>query len=152
MVEPEIFALNARIEDRHWWFRARRTILLDLAAQVLPAEGTVLDVGCGTGGNIAAFPETCRRIGVDPSPDAIALAEDIRPGVSFVRGIVPDAVEKELGEADVVLLTDVLEHVEADGALLEGIAQGMKPGGHLIVTVPADAGLWSPHDVQKLLY
>jgi hypothetical protein len=34
MVEPEIFALNARIEDRHWWFRARSTILLDLAASV----------------------------------------------------------------------------------------------------------------------
>jgi SAM-dependent methyltransferase len=118
-----------------------------LAAQVLPAEGTVLDVGCGTGGNIAAFPETCSRIGVDPSPEAIALAEDIRPGVSFVCGIVPDAVEKELGEADVVLLTDVLEHVEDDQALLGDIVRGMKPGGHVVLTVPADPGLWSPHDV-----
>jgi SAM-dependent methyltransferase len=146
-VEPEIFALNARIEDRHWWFRARRTILLDLATPVLPGDGTVLDVGCGTGGNIAAFPDACARIGVDPSLDAVRLAEEIRPGVSFVRGMVPDAVEEELSQADVVLLTDVLEHVEDDAALLAGIVRGMKHGGHLILTVPADPGLWSPHDV-----
>jgi SAM-dependent methyltransferase len=61
--------------------------------------------------------------------------------------MVPEAVEEELGEADVVLLTDVLEHVEADAALLGDIVRGMKPGGHVVLTVPADPGLWSPHDV-----
>jgi SAM-dependent methyltransferase len=108
---------------------------------------TVLDCGCGTGGNICAFPPEHRRIGVDPSPDAIAIARAKCPGVEFVQGMVPDDVAAELAAADLVLLTDVLEHVEGDRELLSGIVGGMKPGAHLLITVPADPGLWSPHDV-----
>ena len=51
-----------------------------------------------------------------------------------------------LGMADLVLLTDVLEHVEKDAELLARIVRGMKPGGHLLLTVPACPLLWSPHD------
>lgn len=146
-MNPEVFELQGRIEEVHWWFAARRRVLLRLASVLLPNSGTVLDCGCGTGGNICAFPPAHRRIGVDPSPDAIVIARTKCAGVEFVQGMVPDDVAAELAAADLVLLTDVVEHVEGDRELLSGIVRGMKPGAHLLITVPADPELWSPHDV-----
>ena len=146
-MNPEVFELQGRIEEEHWWFTARRRVILRLASALLPRPGTILDCGCGTGGNICAFPPEHRRIGVDPSPDAIAIARAKCPGVEFVQGMVPDDVATELATADLVLLTDVLEHVEGDRELLSDIVLGMRPAAHLLITVPADPGLWSPHDV-----
>ena len=146
-MNPEVFELQGRIEEVHWWFTARRRVLLRLGSELMPEAGTVLDCGCGTGGNICAFPPDHRRIGVDPSPDAIAIAKAKCPGVEFVQGMVPGDVAAELATADLVLLTDVLEHVEGDQELLSGIVGGMRPGAHVLITVPADPGLWSPHDV-----
>jgi len=147
-MNPEVFELQGRIEESHWWFTARRRVLLHLASELLPEAGTVLDCGCGTGGNICAFPPAHRRVGVDPSPEAVAIARSKCPDVEFVQGMVPDDVAAELAVADLVLLTDVLEHVEGDRELLSGIVLGMKPGAHLLITVPADPGLWSPHDIS----
>lgn len=144
----EVFELQGRIEEVHWWFRARRHVLLRLGRELLPEPGTILDCGCGTGGNICAFPPVHRRFGVDPSPEAIAIARAKCPGVEFVQGMVPQDASEEIHAADLVLLTDVLEHVEEDGEVLAGLVKGMKPGAHLLLTVPADPGLWSPHDVS----
>lgn len=146
-MNQDVFELQGRIEGEHWWFAARRCIFVHLAAGLLPDSGVILDCGCGTGGNICAFSPQHRRVGVDPSPDAISIAAEKCPDVEFILGRVPDDAVAELATADLVLLTDVLEHVEGDRALLSGIVLGMKPGAHLLITVPADPRLWSPHDV-----
>jgi SAM-dependent methyltransferase len=142
----EIFELQGRIEEVHWWFTARRRVLLRLASRLLPERGTVLDYGCGTGGNICAFPAEHRRIGVDPSQVALSIAAEKCPGVEFIGAGLPGEVAQELREADLVLLTDVLEHVGEDHELLSGVVGSMRPGAHLLLTVPADPGLWSGHD------
>jgi SAM-dependent methyltransferase len=144
----EVFELQGRIEETHWWFTARRRVLLRLASELLPEAGTVLDCGCGTGGNICAFRPDHRRIGVDPSPEAISIARAKCPGVEFICGTVPEDALEVLWAADLVLLTDVLEHVEGDSELLAKLVGGMKPGANLLITVPADPSLWSPHDVS----
>ena len=145
-MEEEIFDLQGKIEGAHWWFTARRHILLELASHLVPDGGTVLDVGCGTGGNISAFSDQYRRVGVDPTPEAIAIARARNPGIEFVCGMAPEDVSDVVSAADLVLLTDVLEHVEEDKALLESLANCMKEGSHFLITVPADPRLWSPHD------
>lgn len=142
----EIFELQGRIEEVHWWFTARRRVLLRLASRLLPEGGTVLDYGCGTGGNICAFSSEHRRIGVDPSKLALSIAAEKCPGVEFIGAGQPVEVAQELREADLVLLTDVLEHADGDHELLSGVVRRMTPGAHLLVTVPADPGLWSRHD------
>jgi SAM-dependent methyltransferase len=147
-MEQEIFDLQDKVEGVHWWFTGRRHVLLALASHLLPESGTVLDVGCGTGGNISAFSDRHRRVGVDPTPNAVALAQERHPKVEFVCGVAPGDVSEIVPTADLVLLTDVLEHVEEDGALLEDLATPMKFGAHLLVTVPADPRLWSPQDVS----
>lgn len=106
----------------------------------------LVDVGCGTGADIAAFPDSFKRHGIDVSPTAIAFARENHPGVVFEIGAVPAAGAEAIGAADLVLLCDVLEHVEDDQTFLLDLVSLMKPGAHLLLTVPADPRLWSPHD------
>ena len=68
------FQLHADIEERHWWFVARRRILRAIVEQLVPPspEATVIDIGCGTGANLASLADHYRCIGIDTSPEAMA--------------------------------------------------------------------------------
>ena len=88
----EQFQLHADIEQRHWWFVGRRRILCRLVAEVLPpiaAKRVIVDVGCGTGGNIAALADRYRCVGIDTSAEAIELARQRFPHVRFIAGRAP---------------------------------------------------------------
>jgi SAM-dependent methyltransferase len=149
-MQSQQFQLHSQIEERHWWFVARRRILRELVQTIAPAEKdrqTVLvDIGCGTGANLSAFADQYRCIGIDTSAEAIELARARFSGITFVCGHAPSDVARWLKRASVVLLTDVLEHVADDRGLLESIASACPPGTQLLLTVPADMQLWSPHD------
>jgi len=149
-MQSEQFQLHAQIEQRHWWFVARRRILRELVRGVSPAAGKrdsiVVDIGCGTGANLAALAGEYRCVGIDTSAEAIELAQRRFPGITFIHGQAPRDVAKWLARASVVLLTDVLEHVEDDRALLAKIVHACPPEAQILVTVPADMRLWSPHD------
>jgi len=148
-VESELFRLHADIEERHWWFVGRRRIIHSLVERLAPRDGSlVADVGCGTGANVAALAHRYRCIGNDTSAEGIALARQRFPSVRFVQGYAPEALGDAAHEADVTLLTDVIEHVPDDFRLLSSLLAPMKPGAHLLVTVPADESLWSGHDVS----
>lgn len=144
----ELHGLHAEVERVHWWFRARRRILEGIARRILgDARATVVDIGCGTGGNIAALASSYSCIGIDPAADAIRLARRRYPGVEFLVGDVPADLPAHSGDADLFMLTDVLEHVDDDSALLAALVERAKPGSHLMITVPANPSLWSHHDV-----
>ncbi len=144
------FELHAEIEDRHWWFVARRQIMQSLIEQVLPPNGksTIVDVGCGTGGNLATLADSYKCVGIDTSEDAITLARKKFPTVKFLQGLAPDDLGETAAEAKLFLLMDVMEHVEDDFALLSNLFAAAAPGAYFLITVPADMALWSPHDVS----
>ena len=148
-MQSEQFQLHAQIEERHWWFVARRRIVRRLIETVLPpsAGHTVIDVGCGTGANIAALADGYRTIGIDTSAEAIDLATKRFPRVEFHHGFAPDDLGDKFAEADLVMLNDVMEHVPDDFQLLSSLLAAAKPGTYFLITVPADMALWSPHDV-----
>jgi SAM-dependent methyltransferase len=148
-MQTEQFQLHAEIEHRHWWFVARRAIVRRLVEAILPAHSghTVVDVGCGTGANIAALADGYRTIGIDASVEAIALAKKRFPQVEFQSGFAPDSISEAYSQADLVMLNDVMEHVADDYQLLESLVRAAKPGCYFLITVPADMALWSPHDV-----
>src|SRR6185295_18262105 len=85
MLDPQ-YELHAEIEDRHWWFVGRRAIVKRLLARVVPpqSDALVLDVGCGTGANIAALSGSYRCVGMDESPRAIELARARHTNVEYV--------------------------------------------------------------------
>jgi len=147
-MHSEQFQLHADIEERHWWFVGRRRIFRRLVAEVLPSspQTTIVDVGCGTGGNIAALADQYRSVGIDTSAEAVELARRRFPRVQFIAGQAPS----ELGElaelARLFLLTDVLEHLDDDYAMFSELLSAASPGSYFLVTVPADESLWSEHD------
>ena len=142
------FQLHADVEDTHWWFAGRRMVMQHLVRQVLPpSKGlTVVDVGCGTGANIASLAGEYDCVGIDPSDDAIEFARSRFPGVRFVCGHVPDDLGEVMCEARLVLLMDVLEHVPDDYEFLSKLMAASAPGTQFLVTVPANPSFWSEHD------
>ncbi len=148
-MDRDLFLTHARVEQTHWWFTGRRAILREVLHRVAPpGRGTpLLDVGCGTGGNAAAFADDYAVLGLDPAPDSIALAKERFPAVQFVQAEGPEAGRDHLAHGGVLLMTDVLEHVADDLDLFRRTVAVVPSGGHLVITVPADPSLWSAHDV-----
>jgi len=136
----------AAIEGEHFWFGPRLALVERLLDRHGPAPGAlVLDLGCGTG----SLLDPLRRRGYRP------LGLDVRPeGLASVRARDPDAwlVQAEAdhlplrdGSVDAVVALDVLEHVD-DRAVLAEVSRVLRPGGLLVVSVPAYPWLWSRRD------
>jgi len=138
------------LEERHFWFRARRRALtpwLRAAAAAAP-PGPWLELGVGGGGNLPLFAQAAPEravLGVDPSPLALQFG---RERLGALAALNADAERLPLGSASVAIATalDVLEHVHDDARALQELARCLAPGGRLIVTVPADPGLFGAHD------
>lgn len=146
----EQFRLHAVIETEHWWFTARRAILVRLVRQLIPEsrDVTIVDVGCGTGANIAALGGMYNCLGIDTSKEAIELAQARFPEITFICGHAPKDLSPMEDSIDAFLLLDVLEHIESDRDFFVDLFGALKPGGHILLTVPASMALWSPHDVN----
>lgn len=147
-MQTEQFQLHAEIEEHHWWFLARRRILRRLVRRILPAssETTIVDVGCGTGANIASFAHDYHSVGVDTSEEAILSARERFPDVEFLVGRAPDDLGALAHRARLFLIMDVLEHVPDDFAMLSELLAAARPESYFLITVPADESLWSKHD------
>ncbi|MEE8248503.1 MAG: methyltransferase domain-containing protein, partial [Alphaproteobacteria bacterium] len=136
----------AEVEARHWWGVGRRRIVDHLIAALgLPADATILDAGCGTGGNLAMLARHGRVLAFELDPEARAIAA-ARSGLTIEPGQLPHALPAAAQRLDLVTLLDVLEHLDDDRAALQGLFERLAPGGRVVVTVPALPALWSRHD------
>lgn len=149
-LDAQLSALSARLEDSHWWFTARAQIVAAIGTHLLPESARLVEVGCGTGNLLAAFPDDWHRVGVDVSSEAIAIAQARHSGrgLHLVAGSAPDAVREELRAADLVLFCDVLEHIDDEVTVFRSVVEELSPGTRILITVPAGMELWSPHDVS----
>lgn len=145
-METITYEIEAQVGAEHWWFQARRDILHSLVSRLMP-PGTprIYDLGCGTGHNLKMLQELGDATGVDMSPEALAFcrAQGCR---SVVEG---DLTALPLADdcADVVVASDILEHLDDDAAGARELARVLKRGsGVAIVTVPAFAWLWGLQD------
>jgi ubiquinone/menaquinone biosynthesis C-methylase UbiE len=143
----------ADIERWHFWFVGRRELLRGLLsqAQAQPRQAAfdrVLDVGCGTGAN-AEFLSACGQqiVGMDVRTEGVEAsgAAGVRRA-AFVRGV---ATRLPFTDAsfDAVTALDVLEHVDDQAALRE-MRRVLRPGGTMLITVPAMPWLWSHRDTE----
>jgi SAM-dependent methyltransferase len=149
-MDDAVIRHNATIEERHWWFAARRTILGALVRELAPGRRLrIVDVGCGTGGNAGALAGEHDVLGLDASAEAVRLAGERFPRARFRRATELAEVRTAAAGADLVLLMDVIEHVEDDFELLSTVVAELAPGAHVLVTVPAHPELWSAHDVAS---
>jgi len=147
--------LHDELDDRHWWFAARRRIVMELLSGALgpggPAAGRrlrLLDIGCGAGATLRELARFGDAYGVDAEPGEVEAARR-RSGRDVRLGRLPEPIPFEDESFDVVTLLDVLEHTDDDAASLATVARLLRPGGLLLCTVPAYRFLWSEHDVMN---
>jgi SAM-dependent methyltransferase len=134
-----------RAEDRHWWYRGRRTVLENVIAELrLPARARILDAGAGSGRNMVELMRHGTVTAIELSPTSVCLARARDVG-EVVEGSVLD-MPFESGSFDLAASLDVIEHLEDDLGALRELRRVVRPGGCLLVTVPAYQWLWSGHD------
>lgn len=136
-----------RLEERHWWFQGRRQLVHALVLQANPNRACrILEIGCSGGPLIQQLNADgyAHVTGIDISTDGIEICQQ--------RGLpdthVMDAQKLSFADEsfDIITASDVLEHLaDAPQALREWL-RVLKPGGRLIVFVPAFQFLWSEHD------
>ena len=146
-MERHVYDRMAEIDKHHWWFVGRRKILTALIERWRPKRGPlrILEIGCGTGSNIAMLQQFGTVDAVEPDDHARAFAVK-RTGIAIKGGYLPD-VPLDDGRYDLIVLLDVLEHIPDDRGALEALRSKLAPGGRLLLAVPAMPSLWSGHDV-----
>jgi SAM-dependent methyltransferase len=149
-MERIIYDRMAELDSRHWWYRARRDVLAALVRRKinLPKNAQILEIGCGTGHNLAMLGTFGTVDAIEVDSDARAIAST-RLGRPVGASPLPDLAGVAEGQYDLVALLDVLEHIEDDRAALRSIAKCLKPGRRILIAVPAHEWMWSAHDVAN---
>jgi SAM-dependent methyltransferase len=146
-MERAVFDRMAELDQTHWWYVARRRILAALIRRKinLPADTRILEIGCGTGHNFGMLGGfgTVDALEVDGPAREIASQRLGRPVGNAPLPALPGIAD---GSYDLIALLDVLEHIEDDEAALASIRRKLKPGGRILITVPANKWMWSAHD------
>lgn len=147
-MERVVFERMAEQDQHHWWFVARRRILAEVIRRLvqLPKRARVLEVGCGTGHNLEMLGAFGKLDACELDAIARGMASD-RLGRPVLEARLPDLSMFKTGSYDLIAVLDVLEHVPDDLSSLAAIRELLKPGGALLLTVPANKWMWSAHDV-----
>lgn len=130
--------------DQHFWHLARNDFLLRSLQQLLGAGELVLDVGCGMGITTAFLRKNdinCRGVELGEPPVGDAVRDYIYTGTNVFE--LPEQLRQEVR---VVLLLDVLEHIEERTQFLAQLRRALPNCRFLLLTVPARQELWSNYD------
>lgn len=127
----------------HWYYGAKFALLRQSIGGIPQRDVRLADLGCGLGVFLTLLEQAHllqpgQMVGIDPAA---------HPGQTSLGGSVPIVTAWPDETFDLVLLMDVLEHIEQDGQALAETWSKLKPGGHAFITVPAFPFLWSRHDI-----
>ncbi|HUE27343.1 MAG TPA: class I SAM-dependent methyltransferase [Solirubrobacteraceae bacterium] len=139
------------VDERHWWYRGRRVIVRsELDRLPIPAGARVLDAGCGSGRTLEDLVDYGTVSGVELDPDAAAFAASRGCGEVEVGRL--EELPWDSATFDLITCLDVIEHTPDDRRTLAELRRVAKPGGWLLLTVPAYQALWSLHDAANHHY
>lgn len=146
--DPQAIEKLTAVEDRHFWFRQRGRLIVNMLRRFAPGMKSFLEIGCGTGYVLAAIAQAYPAVrlaggdGIASCLEAAARRLDERVALYQM-----DACQIPFrAEFDAVGAFDVLEHVERDEVAIDGIFEVLRPGGVLLATVPQHPRLWSGVD------
>jgi SAM-dependent methyltransferase len=145
-MDPRTFAEHFALEDTHWWFRSKRTLVVSLLRRYGALQGPGLDVGCGAGGTLAALGTHGAWVGVDAEPLALELCR--RRGLRRLAGGAAEALPFREGTFAACLCLDLLYHrnVASEAGALRECHRVLRRGGVLVLTDSAFTWLRSAHD------
>ena len=147
-MNPDAYTEMAAVEDSHWWFLARRQIIHKLLSKIVKSsDSQLLEVGSGTGGNLEILSSLGKVSAMEMNPEARRLAQQKAGALAtIVYGRCPDEIPFPDDTFDVICMFDVLEHIARDSECLTALKGKLRPGGKIIITVPAYQWMWGPHD------
>ncbi len=145
-MEKKLYDEMFKMETHHWWFVARRKILLYLIDLFFykNREAKIADLGCGCGANLFEIRKHYDAIGMDISQDAKNYCA--KRNIKIVIGSLPDKIALPKNSFDMVLMSDVLEHIEDDHKTVKNVSNLLKKGGLMLLTVPAYPFLYTKRD------
>jgi SAM-dependent methyltransferase len=144
-MDARLMQAMLEVDEHHWWYRGRRRIIrAELARLPLPARSRVLDAGCGSGRTLQELRQFGEVSGIELDPEAARVARS--RGDYDVRIGRLEELPWEDARFDLITCLDVIEHTPDDRLTLRELRRVCKPGGWLLVTVPAYQALWSVHD------
>ena len=142
-MEADYAASYGDLYARHWWFRAREDHVLRQIARIDPGRPMrILDIGCGDG---LMWPKLKRFgdvEGIEPDASLIPANSPNRPSIE----VAPFPGRPRQQRYDLIVMLDVLEHIQDDRGALARVVDLLAPGGHYVMTVPALMLLWSEFD------
>ncbi len=145
-MDRNVYLRMSEQDSEHWWFVARRQILADqIAALDLGPGARVLEAGCGPGGNLEMLSHFGNLAAFELDDQARDVAS-ARSGIVVEPGSLPDKIAYPAENFDLVAAFDVVEHIERDRESVRSMAKLLRPGGRLMISVPAYQWLWSKHD------
>ena len=148
-MDPSEYAKMCRLEEANWWYLGRRDLVLKMAARfdngLSGKPLRILDAGCGTGMILKYLQILGDVYGLDISKDALIFSRN-RGLPSLICGSADKLPFKD-ELFDLVLALDVIEHIDEDLSAVRELNRVLKPGGRLILTVPAFQFLWTNHDL-----
>lgn len=147
LMNPTEYAKLAEVEELHWYYAGKRELVRYWLNIFGPprSEQVLLDCGAGTGRFAQEMEASCRVLVLDDHKEALELLRK-RFRSEQVIALGAEGVPLPDGSVDYVTALDVLEHIEDDRAAVRDMHRVLKPGGVLLVTVPASMALWSDWD------
>jgi len=148
-MDTEAYEEMIELQEKHWWFVARRDVIQSLIKLEMPHSPTtkVLEIGCGVGGNIELLGRSGNYLGIDMHLPAIEYCSGKFPQFEFrcsrIEEIPKDSYPHNF---DSIYILDVLEHIDNEVEILNEARNYLTDDGKILVTVPAYQFLWSPHD------
>lgn len=145
MVNVDRARLPARIdEDDHWWFASRtRALEMVLGRHTARRDLAILDIGCGAGNMYHHLSRYGDVIGVENHPAPVKVGQERGYDIRLGEG---GSLAFEDATFDLVTALDVIEHNEDDVGMLRESYRVLKPGGLILISVPAFQWLWSFND------
>lgn len=133
-------------EDSHWWFASRTRALNAVMRPLLPQKPDfrLLDIGCGAGNMIHHLSKYGKVKGLEIDTRPVQKARQRGYDVDQFDATQPMPFDN--GTFDAVTALDVIEHNQDDMAILADSYRILKPGGYIIITVPAFMWLWTHND------
>jgi SAM-dependent methyltransferase len=144
-MNPEDIALISSFEEKHWWYQERKWLLKSFVKKY-KVSGKAIDIGASAGYYSAALVKLgLDVIAIENEPVGISVCKS--RGLETMNGRA-ESLPITSNSQDVVLLMDVLEHIENDIMAINEVSRVLKVGGLLFLTVPVGMELWSNHDIQ----
>lgn len=143
----ELYEKMYQLEKNNWWFRGRRKIFLNFLNKIdgERKQRRILDVGCGTGIMLNYLAQYGQVEGIDISRRAIAFCRARE--LTYIHLGDAQKLPFQNNSFDIVTAFDTLEHVKSDRLALKEFYRVLRPGGFILITVPALPLIWSSHDI-----